>query len=100
MAQPQIAGRFAAPETADLETVRDKLRSAEAGLAQAEATAPQAALRVALGKPEEGDAEIVARLPLLRAGADTLRMAVAAAEQQEADRIAEKRYQADAAARR
>lgn len=79
---------FQAQTTADLATVTDRLAAVEQELQVAEATAPAAALRKALGSATDEDAALIARLPLLRQEADSLRMAKEAAEQADADRIA------------
>ena len=77
---------FQAQQTADLATVRDKAVAASLRLAEAEAMAPAAALRVALGTAQDGDAEIVASIPVLRAELASLRMAHEAASQAEENR--------------
>jgi hypothetical protein len=76
----------------ELETVRAALIEAEAKLADVESAAPAAALRVHTGRPQEGDADILASLGSLRSEVDQLRLAVVAAEAAEAERLAQQRY--------
>jgi hypothetical protein len=79
----------------DLEAVRAALAEAEAKLADVEAAAPAAALRVHTGRPQEGDADILAGLGSLRSEVDQLRLALVAAEAAEAERQAVARYRED-----
>jgi hypothetical protein len=77
---------FASAEQQAIDTVEARLAAAEADLQAAEASAPAAALRVHTGNPEDGDADLLARLPILRAECASLYMARDAATQAEADR--------------
>src|SRR5260221_1358941 len=78
----------------DLGVIRAKLDMAEARLAQLERDAPAASLRLHLGTAQDGDADLVAQLPIARDERDQLVLALGAAEQLEADRKSAARHKA------
>jgi hypothetical protein len=78
---------FQSAEQQQLDTVEARLLAVEADLQAVEGAAPAAALRVHTGTPEDGDADLLARLPVLRAECASLYMARDAATQAEADRL-------------
>lgn len=86
--------------TEQLDQIKATLEAAEAELARVEAAAPAAALRIHTGGAQEGDQELLDRLPELRINVDNLRLAVTGAEQELHDRTAAERQAAADAQKR
>ena len=78
--------QFQSETTADLKAIEAKLDDAQRELIRLWREAPAAALRIELGKAEDGDAELLERFPEVRAQVDRLSLARDAAQQAERDR--------------
>jgi hypothetical protein len=91
---------FQSDQQKNIDTVKASLEAVEQELAQAEATAPAAALRKVLGTATDEDAALLAKLPVLRDERDSLQLAQLAAEHLEAERKEEARARENVARER